>query len=154
MAIAKSIIFAEMQTDGRRYVCFKFVDDSSKIHLRWVLLPAGIDVVAKLASWDITPELIDDELRDVLFGSAWDKPFIYMTATDVATKVRELFKASSREECGKIARRILEWITNGRFTDAQIRTVFGLTNTQWNTLKTKMQNLSNSLNAIEAAVGE
>ena len=154
MAIAKSIVFAEMQADGRRYVCFQFVEASGKVHLRWALLPAGVDVVAKLTSWDITPELIEDELRDVLFGSAWDTPFVYMSATEAATKVRELFKASSREECGKIARRILEWITNGRFTDVQIRTVFGLTNTQWTTLKTKMQNLSNSLNAIEKAAGE
>src|SRR4030065_368424 len=154
MAIEKCIVFAEMQADGRRYVCFQFVAASGKVHLRWALLPAGVDVVAKLTSWDITPELIEDELRDVLFGSAWDTPFVYMSATEAATKVRELFKASSREECGKIARRILEWITNGRFTDVQIRTVFGLTNIQWTTLKTKMQNPSNFLNTSEKAVGE
>jgi hypothetical protein len=49
---------------------------------------------------------------------------------------------------------VLARIAAGDITDAQCRTAFGLNTTQWNALKTKMQNYVTAANTVQSAVGE
>ena len=70
------------------------------------------------------------------------------------TRVRAAYRDGNREVLVKIARFILARIQAGDFTDAQVRTAFGLNTTQWNNLKTRMQNLITADNTLISAVGE
>ena len=78
----------------------------------------------------------------------------YATGQQLAEAFRERFRKSSREECARLATWLLARIADGTWTDAQVRTAFGLTNPQYTTLKTKMQTLADHWAAIQAAQGE
>lgn len=69
-------------------------------------------------------------------------------------RVRAAYRDGQRETLVKIARFILARIQAGDITDAQCRTAFGLNVTQWNNLKTRMQNLVTAATAVESATGE
>lgn len=78
----------------------------------------------------------------------------YATLTQLGNAFRERYKNSKGQETAKLARWLLTRITDGTFTDAQVRTFFGLTTTQYNQMKTRMQTLADSLNSVDAGVGE
>lgn len=78
----------------------------------------------------------------------------YQTAAQFVNKLRLLYRKSSREECARLAKWVLDHIEAGDFTDAQVRNAFGLTVPQYNTLKTKMTNLRTAYIAMQAAAGE
>ena len=78
----------------------------------------------------------------------------HQTATQFAARLRERYRTASREECARIATWILNHIEAGDFTDTQVRNVFGLTVTQYNTLKSKMTTLRTNWLAVQAAAGE
>lgn len=79
----------------------------------------------------------------------------HQTAAQFAARLRERWKGSTREECARIAWWILERIAAGDFTETQVRNAFGLTVTQWNTLKTnKITPLRDAWAAVRAARGE
>jgi hypothetical protein len=78
----------------------------------------------------------------------------HQTAEQFVTRLRAAYRNASRERVVQIARFIIGKIQAGDITDAQCRSAFGLNVTQWNTLKTKMQNIITAANAVESAVGE
>ena len=78
----------------------------------------------------------------------------HQTAAQFAARLRERYRNASREECARIATWILNRIEAGDITDAQVRTAFGLTVTQYNNLKTRMTNLRTNWLAVQAAAGE
>ena len=78
----------------------------------------------------------------------------HQTATAFVARVREAYRDGDPEVLVKIARFIIARIGDGDITDAQCRTAFGLNVTQWNALKTKMNNLITADNAIQSATGE
>ena len=78
----------------------------------------------------------------------------YQTPAQFAARLRERYRNASREEACGIAKWILDHLEAGDFTDAQLRNAFGLTVTQWNTLKTKLTNLRTAYEAVMAAKGE
>jgi hypothetical protein len=78
----------------------------------------------------------------------------HQTAEAFIQRVRAAYRGGNPETIIKIARFIIARIQAGDITDAQCRTAFGLNTTQWNALKTKMQNLITAANAVESAVGE
>jgi len=78
----------------------------------------------------------------------------YQTAAQFADRLRARYLKAKREECARIAKWILDHIDAGDFTDTQVRTAFGLTTNQYNTLKTKWTNLRTAYNAVMAAQGE
>jgi hypothetical protein len=78
----------------------------------------------------------------------------HQTAEQFVTRLRAAYRDASRERVVQIARFIIGKIQAGDITDAQCRSAFGLNVTQWNTLKTRMQNVINAANAVESAVGE
>ena len=78
----------------------------------------------------------------------------HQTVQAFVARVREAYRDGNPETLVKIARFLIARVQAGDVTDAQLRTAFGLNTTQWNTLKTKMQNLITADNAVKAAVGE
>jgi hypothetical protein len=78
----------------------------------------------------------------------------HQTAEQFVARLRAAYRDGQRERLVQIARFIIARIQAGDITDAQCRTAFGLNTTQWNTLKTKMQNLITAANAVESANGE
>lgn len=78
----------------------------------------------------------------------------HQTAAQFVSRFREAYRNSDRERLVQLAKFIISRIAAGDITDAQCRTAFGLNTTQWNTLKTKMNNLITSYNAVQSAVGE
>jgi hypothetical protein len=78
----------------------------------------------------------------------------HQTVEAFIARVRQAYRDGTPEILVKIARFLIARIQAGDVTDAQLRTAFGLNTTQWNALKTKMQNLITADNAVRSAVGE
>lgn len=78
----------------------------------------------------------------------------HQTVEAFVAKVRAAYREGDPETLLKISKFILGRIQSGDITDAQCRTAFGLNVTQWNNLKSKMQNLITANNTIQSAVGE
>ena len=78
----------------------------------------------------------------------------HQTQQEFVQRFREAFREGNRDRLAKLATWLLNRIAAGDVTDTQARNAFGLTVTQWNTLKTKMQNLVNNYNAVQSAAGE
>lgn len=78
----------------------------------------------------------------------------HQTAEAFVARVRATYRDGRREQLVAIARFIIGRLQAGDITDAQCRNAFGLNVTQWNNLKTRMQNLITAASAIDGAVGE
>lgn len=78
----------------------------------------------------------------------------HQTAEAFVQKVRAAYRNSDSGRLVQIARFIIARVQAGDITEAQCRTAFGLNTTQWNTLKTKMQNLIAADDAVKFVVGE
>ena len=78
----------------------------------------------------------------------------HQTAAQFVSRFREAYRNGERERLVQLAKFIINRIAAGDITDAQCRTAFGLNTTQWNTLKTKMNNHIAAYNAVQSAVGE
>ena len=78
----------------------------------------------------------------------------HQTPQEFVQRFRDAFREGNRDRLAKLATWLLNRIAAGDVTDTQVRNAFGLTVTQWNTLKTKMQNLVNNYNAVQSAAGE
>lgn len=78
----------------------------------------------------------------------------HQTAEQFIARFREGFRTVERERAVLYARFIISRIQSGDITDAQCRTAFNMNVTQWNNIKTKMQNWITSSNVILSAVGE
>ena len=78
----------------------------------------------------------------------------HQTAEQFIARLREAYRNSERERLVLIAKWVLARIQAGDITDAQCRAAFGLNVTQWNALKTKMNNAVTAYTAVQAAQGE
>ena len=78
----------------------------------------------------------------------------HQTAEAFIARVRQAYRDGDPVRLVALARFIIARIQAGDITDAQCRNAFGLNTTQWNALKTKMQNLITADNAVKSAVGE
>ena len=78
----------------------------------------------------------------------------YATAAQLADAFRERYRASSKQECARMATWILNHIDAVDFTDTQVRNAFGLTTGQYTTIKARWTNLRTAYNAMLAAQGE
>lgn len=78
----------------------------------------------------------------------------HQTKEQFIQRFRQAYQNGNRERLAKLANWLLNRIADGDVTDTQARNAFNLTVTQWNTLKTKMQNLVNNYNAVQSAAGE
>ncbi len=78
----------------------------------------------------------------------------HQTKAELAARFRERFRNASKEEAARMATWLLNHIEAGDFTDAQVRSAFGLTVTQYNNTKTRMSTLRANWQAVQAAQGE
>lgn len=78
----------------------------------------------------------------------------HQTVSQFVARVREAYRNGERERLVQIAKFLITSIQSGDLTDAQCRAAFGLNTTQWNNLKTKMQNLITAHSTVQSAVGE
>jgi hypothetical protein len=78
----------------------------------------------------------------------------HQTAQEFIARFREAYRNAERERVVQLARFLISKVQAGDLTETQIRNAFGLNVSQWNTLKTKMQNYIAADNAVRSAVGE
>ena len=78
----------------------------------------------------------------------------HQTAQEFIARFRAAYRSAERERLIRLATWLLTAIQAGDITDAQCRTAFGLNTTQWNALKTKMQNWLTAQQTVQSAVGE
>lgn len=154
--VSSTVTVGHSQIDGRKYVTEKHTDGLGIVHQAEYLAAGTVNhtsIMAARAS-SIAASQKAAELDHAVFKAPWNYVLQESTAAELSAYARALYKISRNEGLAKIAVRILEWIVNGRFTDAQIRTDFVLTSAQWTTLKAKMQTLVNNHVAVTGSVGE
>lgn len=78
----------------------------------------------------------------------------HQTAAQLAARFRARFRAARRDEACRMAAWLLDRIDAGDFTDAQVRTAFGLTVTQYNNLKTRLTSMRAAWQSLQQAAGE
>lgn len=78
----------------------------------------------------------------------------HQSVEEFVARVREAWRIGERERLVRLAKFIISRIQTGDLTEAQVRNAFGLNQSQWNTLKTKMQALVDADATIQGAVGE
>ena len=79
---------------------------------------------------------------------------VHQTPAQLAARFRAAYRDATRERAAKMAWCLIERIVSGDFTDAQVRSAFGLTSTQYTAMKTRMTALHDQYAAILAAKGE
>lgn len=157
MAIVSSTFaLGVVQSDGRRECVERHTDSEGVVHIRSYLSSPSDDnqAIMTARAVRILDHLKDSELQRAIFVLPWNYVLVHTTNNELAAYVRQLYRNSTREILALVAKRILEWINNGRFTDTQVRTAFGLDAVSWTLLKTKMQDLVAKYEAVKAAEGE
>lgn len=143
------------QKDGRVYVRERIVDDFLVEHIFEYLATANGPFATNLTTrvaW-ITPYLKAWEAQK-LFSDLNIFTFRYNTPTELAAAFRAEYLASKGRRTSELARWILNGIDSGAFTDAAVRTAFGLSVANYNTLKAKFALMRTWLNDTEASAGE
>ena len=156
MAITGSVLISQfLQGDGRSTIKERHTDHTGQFH-DFEYLGVASEAAAVMAARvsDVETMLRDKDMERCIFTEPWNYVLVHATNAELSAYVRLLYRHASKETLAKVASRILEWITNGRFTETQIRNAFGLTLTQWNALKARMQTLVANYNAVQAAEGE
>lgn len=144
------------QADGRSYVREAHTTDLAEV-FEIEYGPVGVvayQTVANARAVALDELLVQEEVNTTLDDLVTPLAPKRQTKTQFAARVREIYRNGSREQLARVARWILAHISNGDFTDAQVRAVFGLTAGQWTTLKTKMTTLVSNYDAVQIAVGE
>jgi hypothetical protein len=78
----------------------------------------------------------------------------HATGAQLAVAFRERYREARGLEAGRLARWLLDRIADGTWTDAQVRNVFGLTVTQYNQLKTRLETRATRYDAVIQDAGE
>jgi hypothetical protein len=78
----------------------------------------------------------------------------HQTPAELAARFRAAYWAADGIRQAKMATWLLDRITAGDFTDAQVRNAFGLTTIQYTAFKTRMVTLRDKYTAVLAARGE
>jgi hypothetical protein len=101
---------------------------------------------------------VNDSLADEEEAANYERDgaltLVEMTAAQAAARLRAKYRASDRADTCRLAWWLLRRIAAGHITDAQCRTAFGLTTTQWTNFKTNtLTPQSNAWAAVIAATG-
>lgn len=78
----------------------------------------------------------------------------HQTVAQFVSRFREAWRDAYPERRVALAKFLVARIQAADITDAQCRTVFGLNATQWNAVKTKMNNLIAADTTIKTATGD
>lgn len=155
MSIVASVIVEDRaQIDGRRAVREHHTDHLGVIHAVSYLAEALADVQAALTARvaTLTQALADAEIaRSLSFiyeGNYAAVTAQHATLADIRAAIRAAYQTETGERIGRLAGFLLT------LTDAQLRTLFNMTQTQVNQLKTRLQAKVDAMNALLALVGE
>ena len=95
--------------------------------------------------------MVEGELRRAVYKEPWDYELKYATLDQLRDYIREEYSGKEGQDIIPLARRIIEWIENGRFTLAQFRTAFNMNNPQFNALLLRLAALRDADDLIEAS---
>jgi hypothetical protein len=157
MALVSSVFEQSAQgQDGRRLTVERHTDSTGMTYLFQYRCRDTMDPQAIIGARAVrlAEELAQAEFEAALFTSAAPTPLLWQTATQFGVRLRAKYLASSGDGCAYLARWLLRQISDGHYTDTQVRNIFSLTAGQWTTLKAKMQTVADSLLIVESAMGE
>ncbi len=119
------------------------------------LAPDGIDYLATSQSKeaDLIRQFSEVEARQDV-DSNFRPTRRFQTIDEELAKIRIRYGKSKGVETCKIARWIVDRLNDGSVTVVQMRTAFGVTPAQWNSINGRMDTFANSLTSVENAVGE
>lgn len=159
MAIVSSVLFQDNhdQKDGTRYVGELHTDNVGKTY-RFEYKATQAMMAARNAVMADRAAALDNKLQEDECDAAVEVDaapvLVYQTGTQFLQRLRQRYKDANMARVARIARWIIHRLDAGQVTAAQLRTVFGLTVQQWNTLEAKMRALASNLDSIDGAVGE
>lgn len=158
MSIVSSIsTIGHAQVDGRKYVTETHTDHLGNVYQIEFgpVTVANVDLAALRAARAATlvTQLADQEFKDRLTRVA-ALGLQHQTASEFATRLRELYRGLSQDNASRLAWWIIEMIVGAFVTDTQVRNAFGMTVGQYTTFKAKMQTLHDDWAVIIAAQGE
>jgi len=79
----------------------------------------------------------------------------HATKAQLLARIRERYKAATQQDALRLAKLLDTWIDAGYLTDAEGRAAFGgLTVTQWNNLKSRINTKAAQYDALLEAEGE
>lgn len=143
------------QSDGRRYVRETYSEGGQPVQFQDYLASVGADTnaIATARLPFVTNDLADKEAFDTVQVNV--APTLrFQTGSQFLDRVRAFYRRATDIQLAKLARWITARIQAGDVTVLQLRTAFGLSVAQWNTLQAKMEALRDHWNAVEAGVGE
>lgn len=144
-----------VQADGSRWCVETHQTHLEPIELRY-LAAEGTDCQAVMVG---RVAALNTQLADAEEHANYERDgaptLVGMTAAQFASRLRQRFRSSSREDTCRLAYWLLRRIAAGHITDTQARNAFGLSSAQWTTLKAnKLQPRSDAWAVILAATGE
>ena len=152
---SSSIIKVWPQADGSAWVIEEHIDEAGDVHRRQYKAASTVDRNAVLSARAIRLDEIlrRNEARRILEIDGLPV-FKLLTGAQFLARLRELYRDGKAEKVARIATWLMNRLDAGHVTDLQLRTAFGMTVTQWNTLKAKMQALREDFQSVDQAAGE
>jgi len=155
MALSFQIEVGHAQADGRRYVLEIHSDGIGEVWRREYLSRDTDDLTAIAAARAVVLEarLAEEEIESAIEEDR-APAMRFQTGAAFLARLRGLYRNGRAEKLARIARWIRRRIIAGDVTETQVQNAFGLTNPQWNALKSKMQALDEALQLVDEAEGE
>ena len=153
--LSSSVVVDAAQLDGRRHVIEHHTDHVGVIHPVFYLAEAGADVTLPLAAraTQIADGLRETEVADNLGRILSGEPLTAITTVHVdGATLRQRLRLLFQTATGEPACRLAVFLQS--LTDAQLRAIFGITQAQVPTLRTRLQARIDKLNALLAEAGE
>jgi hypothetical protein len=153
--VSSETVSTSVQRDGRRRVEERHVDHLGVEHTRSWLAEAADNLAAALAAHAVTlvevlrQREITSNIADILVnGSLATVTFQHSTAAENRSELRETYRTATRTEAIFIG----DFLSSQ--TNATLQTLFNMTNTQVNTLRTnKLTPAASAAATIRAATG-
>jgi hypothetical protein len=156
--VSSTFAVGAAQKDGRVFVLEKHTDNLGIVWPRSYGPVAANSNFASIMATAATQIALQIEVNEYLTKVAADAsplPFVYQTAAQFAAKYRFDYQNSLGFSAAYLAYWIINRINAGDFTDLQVQNAFGLTSTQYTTLKiTKFVPQHDAYASALAAVGQ
>ncbi len=156
MPIVSTEILGQGRFSDGIHLKVKAIDHVGKEHIfaRVVSHGTDLDAFVRANVVRMDRDLIRHELNRAIYDEPWDYVLQYASLEQLRDHVREQYQGLQGKLLVPVARRIIEWIENGRFTVGQFRSAFSMDNAQFNQFRTRLIALRDSDNMIESAEGE
>lgn len=142
-----------VQIDGRRSVQDRYLDHTGASYNRFYLAASDADVAADRVAYiptleaNLTTGERDRNISNILSGD-YTVTTEWVTLAVMRQAIREAYQTATAEQVGRLAGFLLLQ------SDANLRTLFNMTQAQVDALKPRLQARVDDLNAVLTAVGE